>query len=340
MSEHPPTYRAAGKVFRADACQALIAAAKRGDVQVKGLARGTYPGIRLASRDLPQLKAVGFWDAAITQTWGLGWHRNEGIELTYLESGSLGFAVERERFFLEPGDLTITRPWQLHRVGEPYVTPGRLHWIILDVDMRKPHQPWHWPSWLVLSRNDLRTLTMLLRSSDKPVWPGTREVESCFQRIARLIEERSDAVTLISRLALLINELLIIMLETLREHTVPAREEQTPAERATRHFLAALAQSPEEPWTLETMAAAAGLGRTRFAHYCHKLTNRTPNEYLVHRRLEKSRQMLHQNAGQSLTSIAMDCGFSSGQYFSTLFRKEFGLAPARYRAVQRQQQLI
>lgn len=336
MPKHPSIYRESGKIFRADTCHALAAAARRGEVRLEALARGTYPGLRLPPRTLPHLKTVGFWDAATPQKWGLEWHRNEGIELTYLESGALDFAVEGETFALRPGDLTITRPWQLHRVGMPHVTPSRLHWVILDVDVRKPHQPWRWPQWLVLSRDDLCALTTLLRAGDIPVWPGTREVESCFHQIARLIGENSGSLTFTSRLALLINELFIVLLETLRKRAARFRQPQAPAEQATKRFLAALAQNLDEPWTLETMAEAAGLGRTRFAHYCHKLTNRTPNEYLVHQRLEKARQMLHRNAAQSLTSIALECGFSSGQYFATLFRKKFGLAPARYRTVQRQ----
>ena len=56
--------------------------------------------------------------------WGLDWHRNEGIEFTWLEQGTLPFATDDVETVLRPGDLTITRPWQRHRVGAPHVTPG------------------------------------------------------------------------------------------------------------------------------------------------------------------------------------------------------------------------
>jgi hypothetical protein len=51
---------------------------------------------------------VGYWDARSNQTWGLDWHRNEGIELTYLARGKIAFAVDKTDFQL------ITRPSDRH----------------------------------------------------------------------------------------------------------------------------------------------------------------------------------------------------------------------------------
>ena len=108
-------------------------------------------GAKAPPHTLPGVKSLGFWDADHRQDWGLDWHRNEGIELTLLESGRLPFSVDGQDLDLKPGDLTITRPWQLHRVGRPHVTACRLHFLILDVGVRRPHQRWKWPPWLVLS---------------------------------------------------------------------------------------------------------------------------------------------------------------------------------------------
>ena len=112
--------------------------------QLRGFAfgRGRYPGHRLRAGHLPGVDVVGFWDAAFAQTWGIGWHRNEGIELMYQESGSVGFVVGGQQFQLKPGDVTFTRPWQQHQVGNPYIDAGRLHFLILDVGVRRPHQTW------------------------------------------------------------------------------------------------------------------------------------------------------------------------------------------------------
>ena len=185
MSRRTTVFEAGDERYRADNCAALIAAEAAGEVALAALARGSYPGRRLPQGVLPQVSTIGFWDASHDQTWGLGEHRNEGIEITYLANGRLGFRVDGQRYPLTPGNLTITRPWQPHSVGDPAVASSRLYWLILDVGVRQPHQAWNWPSWLVLSKADLRELTTLLRENEHPVWSGTPEIERCCGEIGQ-----------------------------------------------------------------------------------------------------------------------------------------------------------
>ena len=154
-----PIFRDNGRTYHADSCVPVVEAVRRGELRLESRARGTYPGLPLPPGVLPGLRTLGYWDASRKQTWGLPWHRNEGIELTYLETGRTGFALVHRQFVLQPGDLTITRPWQPHRVGTPVVGVGRLHFLILDVGVRQPHPEWTWPSWLILAKDDLRDLT-------------------------------------------------------------------------------------------------------------------------------------------------------------------------------------
>src|SRR5207249_3334840 len=109
---------------------------------------------KLPAGELCGIKSIGYWDALGPQTWGLPWHRNEGVEVTFLESGRLGFAVDGREYALQPDALTVTRPWQSHRVGNPLIGPGKLHWLILDVGVRRPNQAWRWPDWVMLKGAD------------------------------------------------------------------------------------------------------------------------------------------------------------------------------------------
>lgn len=36
---------------------------------------------------------------------------------------------------------------------------------------------------------------------------------------------------------------------------------------------------------------------------------------------------------RSVTQVALECGFSSSQYFATCFRKQFGVSPSTLRTV-------
>ena len=58
-------------VFHADTCKPLSAAAAAGDMEMRALARGTYPGERLPANEMRELKTVGYWDAPRDQAFPL-----------------------------------------------------------------------------------------------------------------------------------------------------------------------------------------------------------------------------------------------------------------------------
>ena len=328
-----PIYQDHGKTFQADTCAPLAYAVRRGQVRLEALVRGHYPGRKLPPKALPGVKTVGFWDARHAQEWGLTWHRNEGIELTFLERGSVAFAVDDHRTRLRADDLTVTRPWQRHRVGDPHVEAGRLHWLILDLGVRRPHQPWRWPAWLVLTKSDREELTDYLRHNERPMWAATPEIRHCFQRIAGAVENDRHGEQA-SRLAALINELFVLALEMFRQRRVTLDTSLASTERTVELFWADLQRSSDHlaaPWTVEAMARQCGLGVTRFIHHSKQLTNATPITHLTQCRLEAAALLLRAAPGRSILDVALACGFSSSQYFATLFRRQFGSTPTAYR---------
>lgn len=337
LASRPPrrpgaVYRERGHAYAADACESLERADAAGDVRLRALARLQYPGRRLPDGQLPGVCSIGYWDAPAPQAWGLDWHRNEGIELAFLESGRVAFAVEGHRpAILRPGSLTITRPWQPHRVGDPHVGPGRLHWVILDVGVRRPNQPWRWPRWIVLTREDIEELTRLLRHQEVPVWSAGHDIRHCFARIAQAIDAPARRPPC-SMLSALINELLVSLLDLLRSHRPRLDASLTSTERAVEIFLGELARDAPQlarPWTVPEMATRCGLGATAFTHYCRELTNETPLAHLNRLRLEHASYLLQRRPDLPIKQIAAACGFATSQYFATAFRRHFGHPPRR-----------
>ena len=328
-----PIYQGRGRTYEADTCRPVVRATQTGQLRHVALARGHYPGRRLPRAALPGVKVVGYWDASQRQDWGLDWHRNEGIELTLLESGGFGFAVDGQKFALQPGDLTFTRPWQEHRVGDPNVGAGRLHFLILDVGIRRPHQSWHWPSWIVLTPGDLRQLTGILRHNEQPVWHGTTEIIGCFRRIGVAVEGDHDGDA-ISSLAVQINQLLLAVLNMLHRQDIKLDESLSTTHRTVELFWMDLCQNPDHlglEWAVRGMARRCGMGVTNFIHRTKQLVNMTPIRYLNHCRLDAAARLLREQPDRSITDIALSCGFASSQYFATVFRRKFGVTPRAFR---------
>lgn len=304
-----------------------------GSLELSALARMGYPGKALSVDSLPGVCTLGYWDARKMQNWGLDWHRNEGLEITYLSQGKLDFFVKDEEFLLKPGQLTITRPWQRHKLGNPNIHASRLYWLIIDLDVRRPNATWNWPDWLILNEKDRAELTNYLKHNETPVFEGNREIESCFERIAKIlnIESPEDKS---NRLKLYMNELFVILLEVLAGANLSLDEDLSSSQRTVEYFLDELPGCLDYEWSVEVMAEECGLARSRFTHYCKKITNLPPLDYLTRLRLRQAKRLLAESDA-SVQEIAKACGFQSPRYFASKFSKVAGCSPSDYRKKQR-----
>ena len=82
--------------------------------------------------------------------------------------------------------------------------------------------------------------------------------------------------------------------------------------------------------SLDELAGVACLSSFHFHRVFTALTGETVNAFTNRLRLEKAARLLKYSEN-SLTDIAMDCGFSSSSAFSRGFRKHFGLTPSEYK---------
>ena len=325
------TFRTDEELFHVDNCDPLVEAVNRGDLRLEALGRRTYPGARLPANDLRELCMAGYWNASAPQNWGLDWHCNEGIEFGYLSAGLLPFAIGAKSMTVEPGCLTVTRPWQRHRVGDPHVPACHYSWIILDVGVRRPNQPWKWPKWLLASPASLGRLTEILSKNETPVWHCDRRIGECFARLDQTVARGTGDANLV-HLKLAINEL-IVLLGEMFDSRDPHLDETLPGSERTVHlFLESLHRRLDEPWTLDSMAEECGLGRSQFATLCRKITNQTPTAYLSHLRLEYAAALLAGEPRLSVTDIAFRCGYQSSQYFSRAFRYQYSITPSEWRS--------
>jgi AraC family L-rhamnose operon regulatory protein RhaS len=325
-------YQARRKPYEIDTCEPQVRAVEEGKIKLHALTKGHYPGSKFSSDILPGLNSIGFWDGAGPQDWGLNEHRNEGVEIVFLETGRMAFTVDKRRFELGPGSLTITRPWQLHKLGDPNIGPGRLHWLIVDVGVRRPNQDWRWPDWLVLTQPDLAELTRKLRHNETPVWKSTADIAQSFQKIAQCILEWNQPHS-VSRMITKLNQLFVGILDALTAQQLDENPDLTSRRRTVELFLKDLAENPvssRELWTLGQMAQQCGMGVTAFSKYARELVNVGPMEYLNQCRLDHAARQLREKPELSVTDVAFANGFNSSQYFATCFRRRFKQSPSRF----------
>jgi AraC-like DNA-binding protein len=313
--------------YEADSCNPLREAWLNKNLELNTLARGTYPGKELLKDELSGVKSIGYWDIKKLQNWGLDWHTNEGIEICFLESGSLEFQIKNQEYQLQTNEITITRPWITHKIGSPLVDLSKLHWLILDVKIRHPHEKWEWPDWIILNQGDLSELTRYLRQNEQPVWKASNEFKNCFIQIGSILKQPSYD----SKLKIQINQLLILLLEIFKEGKIELDQSLVESKRSVELFLSSIEMKLEEDWTVVKMAEYCQLGVTRFTHYCKEITNCSPMEYINRLRLRKAAKKLVQESKLPVIDVAFMCGFASTQYFNYAFKKHFKMSPNKFR---------
>jgi len=102
------------------------------------------------------------------------------------------------------------------------------------------------------------------------------------------------------------------------------------ADPAIARTLEAIHRDPSQPWTLDRLAALAGLSRTAFANRFSDRMATTPLGYITRWRLQIARKLLAES-DLPIIEIAERTGYRSEAAFGRLFKKHFDTAPAAYR---------
>lgn len=89
--------------------------------------------------------------------------------------------------------------------------------------------------------------------------------------------------------------------------------------------LVALHDAPARSWTLDALAAVAGMSRSAFAKTFKRVLGTTPGDYLCDWRLSLAQDQLR--LGRPLKEVAPDVGYGSAVALARAFRLRLGLSP-------------
>ncbi|MFB4266158.1 AraC family transcriptional regulator [Nonomuraea sp. GTA35] len=102
------------------------------------------------------------------------------------------------------------------------------------------------------------------------------------------------------------------------------------ADPAIGRALNAIHSEPGRRWTVESLGAHAGLSRAGFARRFTALVGQSPLAYLTWWRLASAARMLRESDAP-VSEVAERVGYTSEFAFGNAFKREYGVAPGRYR---------
>ncbi len=98
-----------------------------------------------------------------------------------------------------------------------------------------------------------------------------------------------------------------------------------------RRALSLMHADSARPWTLETLAAQAGLSRTTLAERFRAAMGDTPLAYLRTLRMQRAMRLLAET-GHTLETVAAEVGYTDAFSFSKVFKRTVGVSPREFRA--------
>ena len=249
------------------------------------------------------------------------WHSHEGFELVFLVDGATAYEFAgRTTVDLRGGHFLVVPPGLVHRGLQDVRSPSTICGLAL-----KASPPSAWKR-TTFTAADVRHLRTALENASRKVHPFNPALRWL---VRRLMEETASypgsphrAEAGIALRALICAVLVEAMRQMLMPVTVP------------KQFVAAavayLRQHLHEPVGMADLVRHVGFSRARMFDMFKAQTGLTPHDYLQRMRIEKAQEQLRQTV-LSVTDIGMAVGFSSGQYFSTVFARYSGVSPTGFR---------
>ncbi len=232
------------------------------------------------------------------------------FELVYVVSGHPVWEIESQNYFLKPTDCFLTLPDETHGNTCSVMEPCEL--LFVQVDRT--------------ASETVRSLSELLRTLEKTQhrqFTGSPRIRQLLELMLKECRNPQDFSETAQE-----SHLKILLIETVR--CAENYRTNIPLSFGVKQALELVANGPLDVLTPETLRKASRLGRTEFFRRFARETGETPNQVLIRRRIVAA-QLLLLKSKKSITEIAFEVGFSSSQYFSSVFRRYVGLSPCTYR---------
>lgn len=248
-------------------------------------------------------------------------HWHEGIELVIPLEGSYSVTVQNKIWRLEPGDIFIIPPGDLHALG--YAADGSRFFFQIELEIL----------------NQIKGFSLIRSLLTNPVFISQKECPAIYETEIRLIMRMAELYWGNSpvknvHLSACMMEFFASYGDFALKGNLPAPDAGSAPEDILGKKLAKIFDHIEhhyaEPLSLEEVAELSGFSKFYFTRLFKQYTGKTFYDYLTLRRLQEAERLLMMPE-LSVKDISARCGFSSVSSFNRTFKKWKNCAPTGFR---------
>ena len=269
----------------------------------------------LADFGLPEVPLLGhyrFYEAKEA----LRPHSHAGtMEICFLTQGRQVYRVAGQDYVIRGGEVFVTAPDEEHDSGGKPQEPGELYWMHLC----SPVSGGEFLGFDVRAGTALAAALMHLPVHR--VFAAPSSLQGRFEAMFQLVADLADPEKLRAALATCLGDIVLSLAGSSRELPSPSD--------SMNELLKFIEAHLADPLSVEMLAVRLGLSPSWFKARFKQEVGMPPGTYLLHRRVVRAQALLT-SGGSSVTTIALELGFSSSQYFATVFRRFTGQTPKEY----------
>lgn len=247
------------------------------------------------------------------------------FEFYFVIRGSLCMQLDGQQLDVPSDNVLVVKPGQNVAGGGPgfAVEPCHVCWMVLRPKGRKGK-----------TQGDLVAFARDLTRIDRAAFPVSRDTLHCCSRLITEHRRRDRrSIAIVRALVDLVATGIIRDYERLLDED---GERQNWTSSRIASLLERIDAENNYGVSITDMARQCKLSHSYFCRVFAQAYGTTPAEYLARIRVKKARVLLEET-DSSVTDIAMNLGFSSSQYFATVFRKYSDFTPTAYRRNSREQ---
>ncbi len=273
-------------------------------------------------RGFPHINMFGCREFKSTVKGSLPKHLNPGIEICLILKGRFEWDVAGRNCLLYPGDATVTMPWQEHGGTYGAMDVGKLAWIIITPEKFKETGNLKLGGWSSVPASEQKEIGQLLSMSGKPYFRADDYLRHMFSELYGALEKKKPRSWRVNHL---LDELIFHVSRRIAEPS-PSRKFVFDIGLVEKKISADLIRK----WELPDLEKITGYGKSMLNIMFRQQTGFSSKSYIVHLRVKNSKQLLEQT-DKPITRIAYECGFTSSQQFSSVFKKYVGQSPSDFR---------
>lgn len=160
-------------------------------------------------------------------------------------------------------------------------------------------------------------------------FPASRDLVQSFRRLWRIYRDTPPAAP---ERRFLVREAAMRLLMDVFDSSESNRRASD--DQRLRSVLDDIRRECEREWPLEEIARRAAMSIPKLTECVRRLTGLPPHQFLVSCRMERAKQALAET-DLDIGAVANSLGIAAAQHFATVFRRETGISPRRWRELHR-----